>query len=233
MGNLTRFLTNHNNDISSLRKKFRSKRLLPFMEMIETVHSNKGSVSILDVGGKANYWKILGDDYLEKFNVKITLLNLPTGKVLKDTALIKHIDFDATNQIWNFYNQSDFDLIHSNSVIEHVGDWEMMKKFASNITSFKGGYFVQVPNFWFPVEPHCMTFFFHWLPKPIRLFLVQKMKLGHWPKANNISEAVEIVDSARLLNKLQFAFLFNDAEIISEKLFLLTKSFVAIRRVVE
>ena len=199
--------------------------------MIKTVYTNKSSVSILDLGGTVEYWKILGDDYLEKFNVKITIINLPTAKVLQDTAFIKHKDGDATNQIWNFYTQSDFDLIHSNSVIEHVGDWGAMKKFASNVTTFKGGYFIQTPNFWFPIEPHCMTLFFHWLPKPIKLAFVRKMKLGHWPKASNISEAVDIVDSARLLNKSQFAFLFSDAEIISEKLFFLTKSFVAIKRV--
>ena len=156
---IAKFLTNYQSDKFSFGKHFRLKRLSPFKEMIKTVYTNKSSVSILDLGGTVEYWKILGDDYLEKFNVKITIINLPTAKVLQDTAFIKHKDGDATDQIWNFYTQSDFDLIHSNSVIEHVGDWVAMKKFASNVTTFKGGYFIQTPNFWFPIEPHCMTLF--------------------------------------------------------------------------
>ncbi|EAV45143.1 hypothetical protein SIAM614_14048 [Stappia aggregata IAM 12614] len=104
-----------------------------------------------------------------------------------------------------------------------------MRKFASNIKHFHGGYFVQTPNFWFPVEPHCMTLFFHWLPKPLRVWLVAHFSLGHWDKGANTDEAVEIVESARLLSKSMFKALFDDALIKQEKFLFLTKSFMGVR----
>jgi len=211
----------------------RINRIKPFLKMIETVFKNKGACSILDIGGTTEYWKILEDNYLRKFNVKITLLNLPSTKIVKDTKFIKHISTDATNSIWKKLNHNKFDLIHSNSVIEHVGELDKMRKFALNITSFRGGYYVQTPNYWFPIEPHSMTVFFHWLPVPVRVFLVKKFQLGHWKKARTSFEANEIVNSARLLDKAQFSRMFFDAEIIPEKFFFLTKSYVAIRYSIE
>lgn len=229
MGFLAKYLTDYNSDKLTFAKKMRINRIKLFLKMIETVSKNKGACSILDIGGTTQYWKILEDNYLRKFNVSITLFNLPGTKILKDTKFIKHISGDATNFIWKKINQNKFDLIHSNSVIEHVGDLDKMRKFAFNITSFKGGYFVQTPNYWFPIEPHSMTLFFHWLPITVRIFLVKKFQLGHWKKARSSFKAAEIVNSARLLDKAQFSKMFYDAEIISEKFFLLTKSYVAIR----
>ena len=225
------WLTNYSRNSSSFGKKYRRKRIQTFLDMIKDVYESKGHVSILDIGGTSTYWDLVDDSFLHDFNVKITLLNLPSRESFQDTSHIVHRFGDATEALWETYMQSDFDLIHSNSVIEHVGDWKKMKQFALNITSFRGGYFVQTPNFWFPVEPHCLTLLFHWLPKPIRIFWVQKMALGHWPKASDVSEAVDIVESARLLDKYQFKFLFNDAELIREQILIFTKSFIAVKRI--
>jgi 2-polyprenyl-3-methyl-5-hydroxy-6-metoxy-1,4-benzoquinol methylase len=136
---------------------------------------------------------------------------------------------DATGDLWEGIDSTSFDLIHSNSVVEHVGDWTKMQNFADNIKKFEGAYFVQTPNYWFPIEPHCMTPFFHWLPKPMRVSLVKNFALGHWKKAGSVSEAVSKVERIRLLDKKMFSSLFDDADIKSEKVLLLNKSFLAIR----
>ena len=105
-----------------------------------------------------------------------------------------------------------------------------MLQFANEISRIAEFYFVQTPNFWFPLEPHCMTPFFHWLPKPIRVWMVLHFQLGHWEKANSISEAVRSVEGARLVDKNMFQELFNDGSVLTERLFLLPKSFIAIRK---
>lgn len=230
MGFFAKKITDYQSDKMTFAKRLRQKRIQPFLRMIEAVYEVKGSVSILDIGGTTQYWKIIDENLLRKFKVTITLINLPSAKVLSDTEFTQHIDGDATSNLWEKFEMSSFDLIHSNSVIEHVGDWRKMKAFAHNIESFIGGYYVQTPNYWFPIEPHCMTLFFHWLPKPLRVALVARKSLGHWAKAATVSEAVDKVESARLLDKRMFSELFNDAEISSEKLFFLTKSLVAIRK---
>ena len=105
-----------------------------------------------------------------------------------------------------------------------------MKLFAQEGKRVAPVYFVQTPNFWFPLEPHCMAPFFHWLPESLRVSLVIRYNLGHWPRAESIEEAAGIVDGANLLERKRFQALFDDAEIIAERYFGLTKSFVAFRR---
>ncbi|MEE4013739.1 SAM-dependent methyltransferase [Roseibium sp. FZY0029] len=229
MSKLTKFISGYENDGFSLGKSARKKRIQYFCELIENVFREKGSVKILDIGGTVQYWRILDEDFLDRNNVHITLLNLPGSQAFEAVGRFDFLTGDATDDIWSQLNQQDYDLIHSNSVIEHVGDWAQMRKFASNIKHFHGGYFVQTPNFWFPVEPHCMTLFFHWLPKPLRVWLVAHFSLGHWDKGANTDEAVEIVESARLLSKSMFKALFDDALIKQEKFLFLTKSFMGIR----
>jgi hypothetical protein len=127
------------------------------------------------------------------------------------------------------YASNAFDITHSNSVVEHVGDWARQVAFAKEVSRVSRGYFVQTPNFWFPLEPHCMTFFFHWLPKPTRVWLMMHFTLGHWKKAVSVDDAVRKVDSARLLNRAMFRTLFPDAELTTERLLGLPKSLMAIR----
>jgi len=74
-----------------------------------------------------------------------------------------------------------------------------------------------------------MTPFFHWLPKPFRIWLVLHFQLGNWNKAASTNDAVHIVESAQLLNKQMLQALFADATIMTERFFLLPKSFVALR----
>jgi hypothetical protein len=91
-------------------------------------------------------------------------------------------------------------------------------------------HFVQTPNYWFPVEPHCMTPFFHWLPKPLRIRLVMAFALGHWKRADTVDQAMRFVEGSRLLNRRMFEYLFEGDEIITERFFLLPKSFIAVGR---
>ena len=74
-----------------------------------------------------------------------------------------------------------------------------------------------------------MVPFFHWLPKPVRIWLVQKLALGHFNKAPTVDKAVRTVESVRLLDKAMFHSLFDDSSIITERVLLLPKSNIAVR----
>lgn len=224
---LTNIITNYQNP-HSIGSKLRAKRIKPLLTMIEDTHKRKGGVNILDVGGTKEYWGILDQDLLEEKNVSITLLNLPSQNKPQDEKRYLYQEGDACN-LSNFSDYS-FDIVHSNSVVEHVGDWGKMLQFSKEIKRLAKNYYVQTPNFWFPIEPHCMTPIFHWLPKPIRVSLVMKFTLGHWPRQSTVSDAVHTVESARLLNYKMFKELFSEADISIEKLFFIPKSLIAIKR---
>jgi 2-polyprenyl-3-methyl-5-hydroxy-6-metoxy-1,4-benzoquinol methylase len=61
-----------------------------------------------------------------------------------------------------------FDIVFSNSVIEHVGGIERQRKFADECMRCGRNFFVQTPNRWFPVDTHTLMPLIHWLP--LRIF---------------------------------------------------------------
>jgi len=213
---------------TSVGSKLRMKRVTPLIEMIEKVSREHCPINILDIGGTKKYWNIFNMQYLYKHKVKITIVNLPSGKMPNDNGPFKFAEADGCNLV--DFDDRSFHIAHSNSVVEHVGNWKRMVQFAKEISRVADKYFVQTPNYWFPIEPHFMTPFFHWLPKPIRVCLVSHFQLGHWGKATTIDEAMRIVESHHLLNRKMFHELFPDAVILTERFFCLPKSFIAIKK---
>ena len=212
----------------SVGSKFRARRIEPFLAMLDAAYKENGRVKIIDMGGTRTYWNILSEEILSKYNVHITLVNLPGSVPQKDDERFAYIEGDCRDL--SFINNNAFHIAHSNSVIEHVGDWESMSKFAQEVARVAPAYFVQTPNFWFPVEPHCMTPFFHWLPRQARIFLIRKLNVGNWSRQNSVDSAVRTIDSAQLLNKSMFAELFKDASQLTEKFLLMPKSLIAVRK---
>jgi len=186
-----------------------------------------GLVNIIDIGGTVKYWDIIPKHYLQKHNVNVTIVNLAGTHLPKNNSLFTFIHGDGCNL--SMFRNNIFHIAHSNSVIEHVGDWNRMVKFSKEARRVARRHFIQTPNYWFPIEPHCLVPFFHWLPKPIRMRLVMKFSLGHWRKATSVHDALSIVKSANLLNRKMFSELFSDSTIVTEKIACFSKSFIAVR----
>ena len=223
---LAKTITNYENQ-KSLGSKLRTKRIAPLLRVIERLSQEYGFVNIIDVGGTEEYWGIVPQGFLEKHNVKITVVNLPETRQSKNHDSFEFVHSDGCN-LAEFQDNS-FHIAHSNSVIEHVGDWSRVIQFSEELKRVAQKHFVQTPNFWFPIEPHCMVPFFDWLPKPIRIWLVMKFSLGNWNKASSIDEAMQTIESARLLTRKMFSALFSDSEILTERFLFLPKSFIAMR----
>ena len=213
----------------SLGSKLRAKRIAPLLDMIESVFNKHGSVNIIDIGGTESYWGIVPKQFLDDHHITITIVNLPRLEVKQDHGHFKFVGADACT-LEGFSDQS-FHIAHSNSVVEHVGDWERMMQFAKEISRVSQAYFVQTPNYWFPVEPHCMAPFFHWLPKQSRIWLVSHFQLGNRSKAASMDEAERLVESVHLLDRERFQELFKDAHVLTEWFFCLPKSFIALKKV--
>jgi hypothetical protein len=226
-GTLAKVLTNYDSQ-KSLASRLRAKRIAVFLKIIEDVHNEYGYVNIIDIGGTEAYWNMVPMQYFDKHNVRITIVNLPRYTTQKDHGLFKFRAADACDL--STFRDKSFHIAHSNSVVEHVGDWGRMIQFANELSRVSQKYFVQTPNYWFPIEPHCLTPFFHWLPKRIKIWLVSHFQLGHWRRAATLEDAARLVESARLLKKKMLQDLFMDAEIVTERFLWLHKSFIAVKR---
>ncbi len=225
-----KWLTNYY-DRDSVGSGFRRQRLRLFWPLVDEAFAKHGRVNIIDLGGTRLYWNIVEKAWLEEKNVHITLVNLPgTGLAdERDDEHFSHIQADACDL--SAMNSGVYHIVHSNSVIEHVGSEARQESFAGEITRLGKSYFVQTPSFWFPIEPHSMTPFFHWLPRRWRLWLVRHFQLGHWAKAADANDAARIIDGAQLLGQARFASLFPEATIHTEKLLGLAKSYIAVKYV--
>lgn len=219
MSRFTNALVNYGNP-RSVGSRLRVRRLAYLMPLMETIFREKGAVRILDVGGTVQYWSLVAPDYLTARRAEITLVNLPGA--LHDAAVPPFRVAEGDGCDLAMFADHAFDLVHSNSVVEHVGDWSRMKAFAHEVRRLAPTYFVQTPNFWFPIEPHFICPFIHWLPEPVRVRLLLLTR-------ETVDEAVAAVQNARLLNRTMMASLFPDAEIVTERLALLPKSLIAIR----
>jgi hypothetical protein len=225
---IAKSLTNYDDELS-VGSKIRRRRIEPLLKLIEAAYSRYGCVSILDIGGTRQYWNVLPKDLFSKYNIRITLINICQDSLASEDLAYFSSDTGDGCDLGN-YESGAFHIVHSNSVVEHVGDWERMSAFAKEVRRLGVTYYVQTPNFWFPIEPHCMTPFFHWLPKPLRVALVRRYALGHWVRGNSVSDSVTIVESARLLDRSMFMELFPDAAHSTESFLFLPKSLIAVRQ---
>lgn len=210
---------------TSLPYKFRQKRFATVRALIERSLAEKGTCRILDIGGTERYWDIAGP-FLTQNAITIDLMNLEATQV--EHTRFRSIAGDASNLV-DLVDMS-YDLVHSNSVIEHVGSWDRMVKMAENVRRLAPRYYLQTPNFWFPFEPHFRAPFFHWLPEQVRYRIYMRKSLGFRGKAPSVDAAMRSIQGACLLDKRQMQTLFPDAQIKGERVLGLTKSWMAVRR---
>jgi hypothetical protein len=177
---------------------------------------------ILDIGGTNAFWEQRG--WAGRCDIRITALNLEAEPRRFDN--IDPAVGDATN-LAQFGDRS-FDIVFSNSVIEHLFCFENQRKMASEIQRVGKAYWVQTPNFWFPMEPHFHVPGWQWLPVRARVELIRRWKCGWRGPCPDSARARELVSEVRLLTRGEISALFPGAGLIPERIGGLVKSWTAI-----
>ena len=201
----------------------RSRRFRAFERLTAGLDfSPERPLTILDVGGTESFWEQRG--WADRDDVAITLLNLEAEETTH--PCLTAVAGDATALT---YGDASFDVVHSNSVIEHLFTHENQQKMAAEIRRVGRCYWVQTPNHWFPVEPHFRTIGWQYLPVAARVKICMMRKgVGRFDVKNE-AEARAAVEEIRLLSGREVRRLFPDARVLRERYLGLTKSFVAIR----
>ena len=209
------------------QNNFRRERMKVFMALVDKVIAARGSCRILDLGGVNKYWQGLEPVWRGR-KLDITLVNNDNHEhILNSSSVFSHL-FGDVRDLGRIESRS-FDVVHSNSVIEHVGTWEDMKKMAAEARRLAPSYFIQTPNYWFPYEPHFRMPVLHWLPRPMQVALVMAKGRGFFPKAETVDAAHGMLASCSLIDARSMQALFPDAEIRREAFGPLTKSLMAVK----
>jgi SAM-dependent methyltransferase len=124
------------------------------------------------------------------------------------------VQADATERLP--FADGAFDLAYASSVVEHVAP-ERRAAFAAEVRRVARGWFVQTPAWTFPIEPHALLPFAHWLPSPLRRPYWRLGAAGPW-------------EDIRLLRRADLAALFGEP-VLAERIGPLAKSWIALRPV--
>lgn len=210
------------NNLKYLRFKAFRYFLIPFSDRSRKRRMNdfvakmdlRRGTSVLDLGGQPMIWDSV------PFQLDITILNRPGIAVSNHPShhAIRYVEGDAC-AVEEFESQS-FDIVFSNSVIEHVGSLEKQIEFAREARRLGRSYWIQTPSKWFPIEAHCGVPFWWFYPAAFRQRAIERWrkKLPAW---------TEMVEGTTVLTKQDLRRLFPEAIIQLETSFGLPKSYVA------
>ncbi len=112
------------------------------------------------------------------------------------------------------FADGEFDLAYCSSVIEHVAPPDR-PAFAAEVARVAREVYVQTPAWSFPVEPHALLPFAHWLPVALRRHYWRLGAAGDW-------------EEIALLRRGELQALFPAAEVVAERIGPLAKSWVAV-----
>lgn len=167
MWNFARAVADNTNP-RSLAARLRRRRMLTMIRLTGL----RAEHAVLDVGGSEQLWRIVRwPGRVDLLNTRVPMAATPGGRFRRLVGDGCRLDFgDGT-----------YDLVFSNSTIEHVGGPERARAFASEARRVGKGYWVQAPCFGFPVEPHFLFPLFHCLPPGVRAWIAPRWPLG-WSK---------------------------------------------------
>ncbi|MEI6971132.1 MAG: class I SAM-dependent methyltransferase [bacterium] len=202
---------------NSFANRLRQRRMSLLLDMLS---STRPPISVLDVGGQEEFWKALDMSHWPQLH--ITLLNL--FPINTNLPFVSSCVGDARSM--TMFADHQFDIVFSNSVIEHVGGLRDQKAMAQECLRIGNNYFVQTPNRYFPLEPHFLFPGFQFLPNTLRAFLHSRFNLGWWKRRSNFYAALEEVESIRLLTYRELLYIFPGCNIWREKVWGITKSYV-------
>jgi len=198
-------------------RRFRTGRMRRFLAAFGVTAETR----VLDVGGTPLNWLLAG------IRPRVTLVNMPRALEPLPAGFEMVC---ATGCDLPFADEA-FDIVFSNSVIEHIGDPAARRLFADEVRRVGKSYWVETPHRWFPVEPHLCTPFLNFLPRRWQDWIVHRgtvWDLLERPTPDRREYYIEhYLNEVRLLDAGELSRLFPEARILRERFLGVTKSLIA------
>ena len=194
-------------------------------QLITSTFPNLHDLTVCDLGGSLHFWERWSPDLVP---TDLTLLNIGIdGQSSSHTGALEHLSIQLYDGHKIPYPDDHFDVLICNSVIEHValGDRSGLAEEIQRVSKY---YFVQTPAAEFPIEPHFVLPFVHWLPRRVGVYFVP---FGLWaimtrPTKQRMRDYFEEV---HLLTRLELASYFPGSTVAIERLLLMPKSYTVHR----
>ena len=197
------------------------RRRLRRWEWLQQVFPGLESMSVIDLGGRVETWT-----RAPVRPARVHVVNLePSAQ--DAPPWIRAEQADACSLPPSISGGS-YDLVFSNSVIEHLGGHVQRLKFADTVHKLAGRHWVQTPYRYFPIEPHWLFPGFQFLPLAVRAEVSRRWPLSHTP-SRTTDEGLRAAMSVELLGRAEMAFYFPDSTLRFERLLGVVKSLIAVK----
>jgi hypothetical protein len=204
---------------ASLSNRLRARRFRHFEALVSSLPQ---PLHILDVGGTNDFWEKRG--WAGRSDVQIFSLNLSPEKQRHENIIPLAGNAADLSQFGN----DSFDIAFSNSVIEHLFTFDTQRRMASEIRRVGKAFWVQTPNFWFPMEPHFQVPGWQWMPLDLRVAIIQRWRCGWRGPCSDRLAARKLVEEVRLLSRNALEAMFPGATLIPERFCGLVKSWTVV-----
>ena len=176
---------------------------------------------VLDLGGTVEWWRRAADRPSH-----VTVVNLLEPGT-PDLPWVTPLLGDACDPP-PIVTEGTYDLVFSNSLIEHVGGHAKRTALAQVVRDSAPCHWVQTPYRYFPVEPHFLFPGFQFLPLAARARILQGWPLVHTKPQGRIG-AINTAQWTELLSGTELRAYFPDSVVLHERVAGLTKSLIAYR----
>jgi hypothetical protein len=184
------------------------------------VFPDLSDMTVLDMGGTIDFWS--DSPTRPSF---VTLVNLSVERHAHKPIWAELVEHDACG----FRPTRNYDLVISNSLIEHVGGPFQRRALAEIIQCAAERHWIQTPYRYFPVEPHYVLPGMQFLPLRARVAVAQRRSFGPGNRDVPYAAAIDEVQSVDLLSITEMHRLFPDSDLWIERWLGLPKSLIAIR----
>lgn len=200
---------------------FRKRRGARLRMLLASLSRELGrDLHVLDVGGRPAYWENVRPEGI----ARIVVVNTSPTELGRTSLPLRFETFVGDARDLSGYADGSFDVVHSNSVIEHVGTWRDMQLMAHELRRVGVHGWVQTPAWEFPIEPHHRLPFVHWLGAPAQR---AALSVARRYRGTSISERREHVERINLLARPEVEALFPGCAISVERFAGLPKSYIA------
>jgi hypothetical protein len=202
----------------SLGAAFRRRR----WERIKAEFPDIESMRVLDLGGRAQTWVTAP---VRPAHVVVVNLEDPTPDLPAWAEMHRADACRLPSEIAD----RDYDLVFSNSVMEHLGGHANRRAFAETVQAVAPRHYVQTPYRYFPIEPHWLFPGFQFLPVSTRGAISRRWPLVHTPSSDRVV-AIDTVMDVELLSITQMRSYFPGSDMVFERVGPLVKSIAAVKR---
>jgi len=200
--------------LASRRKELR-------MRWLAEAFPGLADMSVIDLGGRLRTWQ-----RAPVRPARVHVVNLETPPA--DVPEWAEFDYGDACELPADIAKRRYDLVFSNSVIEHVGGHERRMRFAETVHKLADAHWVQTPYRYFPIEPHWLAPGLQFLPVAARARAAQHWPFALWRPAS-YEEALKRILNVELIDRTQMRYYFPSSILRCEKIFGIPKSLIAYR----